>query len=425
MLILCMNYLKMRGLQVYTIFKGYRELKLKYTTAGTALSLFLFSPLATAELLDGKGIDFAGGKLSPKLTVKEFHDDNLTSAPSGEVDSFGTLVQPNLTYELKNNKHRYTLDYLFSAATHYSSHNDDYVDQTVSADYEFTPTSKITLGVDTEYYRGHDPRGTGGAEGTGVVQNSFDRYHHYQVDANGAYGAKSSKAQFEVDMGHIAKDYDNNASATTVRNREDLYATSRLYYRVMPKTQMVLEARVKEFHYDQDAVGTASLDSTDTRVLVGVKWDKTYKTTGTAQVGYVQKNFDSTSRVDGQDFTWEVGVEWKPRTYSTFNLNTSRDFSETAGAGNFTSTDKITAGWKHDWSKQLSTNLNMDYSEASFDQDTTGRSDESLNVTASVDYEMRRWLKFGAGYTYSERDSTLNSFDFERNQVEAFATVTF
>jgi len=400
-------------------------LNIKYTAIGVATTLCLLSPIANAELLDGEGFDFAGGKLSPKFTVKEFFDDNLTSAQTNEIDSFGTLVEPQLTYELKNKKNLITLDYLFSAATHYSSHNDDYVDQTVSADYEFTPTSKIKLGLDTEYYRGHDPRGTGGAEGTGVVQNSFDRYHHYQVDANGSYGAESSKAQFEIDMGHIAKTYDNNASATAVRDREDTYASSRLYYRVMPKTQMVVEGRVAEYHYDIDATGTASLDSTTTRALVGVKWDTTYKTTGTAQIGYIQKNFDSTARVDGQDFTWELGVEYKPRSYSTFNLDTSRDFSETSGAGNFTSTDTVSLSWKHDWSEKISTNLNMSYSEDSFDQDTTGRSDEKLNVGASVDYEIRRWLKLGAGYTYDERDSTINSFDYERNQVEAFATVTF
>jgi len=385
----------------------------------------MLSQISAAELLEGKGIEFAGGKLSPKLTVKQFHDDNLTSANGSEIASFGTLVQPHLTYELKNNKNRYTLDYLVAAATHYSSHNDDYVDQTVSADYEYTPTSKLKMGIETEYYRGHDPRGTGGAEGTGVVQNSFDRYHHYKIDASASYGAKSSKGQFEIDAGHIAKDYDNNFSATRVRDREDLYGSTRLFYRVMPKTQMVLEARVAEYHYDIDAANTASLDSTTSRALVGVKWDKTFKTTGTAQIGYIQKNFDDTARVDGQDLTWEVGVEWKPKSYSTFNLNTSRDFSETSGAGNFTSTDSITASWKHEWSKKISTNIDMSYSEDSFDQDTTGRSDENLRFGASVDYKFRRWLDFGTGYSYSERDSTLNSFDYKRNQVEAFATVIF
>ncbi len=388
--------------------------------------VLILSQTSAAELLDGQGIDFAGGKLSPEFTVNESHNDNLTSAgSSGEIGTFITTVTPHLTYELKNNKNRYTLDYLVEAATHEASHNDDYIDQTVTGGYEYTPTSKITAGLDFEYYKGHDQRGTGAAEGTGAVQSTFDRYHHYKIDANASYGAESAKGRFEVDIGHIEKDYENNAASTDVRNREDHYGSARLYYRVMPKTRALLEGRVAEYKYDQDAVGTASLDSTVSRVLLGAVWDSTFKTTGNASIGYIQKNFDASSRVDGQDMTWEVGVEWKPRTYSTFNFDTSRDFSETNGAGNFTSTDSITVSYTHEWTSKISTLFSMNYSEDSFDQDTTGRSDEKLNIGASIDFEPRRWLKLGAGYTYDQRDSTLNSFDYKTNILEAFATLVF
>lgn len=392
---------------------------------GLAISILVSSQGIKAELLDGQGIDFAGGKLSPELTVKELHDDNLTSQAGGEIQTFITVVQPHLTYELKNNKNRFTADYLFEAGTHYSSHTDDYIDQTVSGGYEYTPTSKITTGIDYEYYIGHDPRGTGAAEGTGAVQQGFDRYRHHKIDANASYGAESAKGRFEIDLGHIEKDYFNNRATTAVRDREDHYGSARLFYRVMPKTRLLLEGRVTEYKYERDAAGTASLDSTTSRGLVGVTWDTTFKTTGTAQIGYIEKNFDADSRKDGGDLTWEVGVEWKPKTYATFTLNTSRDFTETNGAGNFTSTDKISVGYTHNWSERISTQLSLDYSEDSFDQDTTGRSDDKLNIGASVDYEMRRWLKLGAGYTYDERDSTINSFDYIRNKVEAFATVVF
>jgi polysaccharide biosynthesis protein VpsM len=399
-------------------------LNIRYTY-GLAISLLILSQTSSAELLDGQGIDFAGGKLSPELTVKESHDDNLTNQAGGEIDTFVTTVTPHLTYELKNNKNRFTADYLLEAATHNSSHNDDYIDQTVSGGYEYTPTSKISAGLDVEYYKGHDPRGTGAAEGTGAVQQGFDRYHHYKIEANAAYGAESAKGRFEIDAGHIEKDYENNRATTAVRDREDHYGSARLFYRVMPKTRLLLEGRVTEYKYDRDAAGTASLDSTTSRGLLGVTWDTTFKTTGTAQIGYIRKDFDANSRKDGEDLTWEVGVEWKPKSYSTFNLNTSRDFTETNGAGNFTSTDAISFSYNHEWSKRISTSLSIDYSEDSFDQDTTGRSDDKFKFAASVDYEMRRWLSLGAGYTYDERDSTINSFDYKRNIVEGFATVTF
>jgi polysaccharide biosynthesis protein VpsM len=385
----------------------------------------MYSQISAAELLDGQGIDFAGGKLSPEFTVKEFHDDNLTNAAAGEIDTFGTYVAPHLTYELKNNKNRYTVDYLFEAATHYSSHNDDYIDQTIQAGYEYTPTSKISTGIDFEFFNGHDDRGTGAAEGTGAVQASFDRYEHYKIDGYAAYGAESSKGQFEADIGHIEKDYKNNIATTAVRDREDHYGSARLYYRVMPKTKMVVEGRVTEYKYESDAPGAASLDSTTSRALVGVKWESTYKTTGTAQIGYIQKNFDAGTRADGEDLTWELGVEWKPKSYITFNLDTGRDFEETNGAGNFTTKDSIDLSYAHEWSSRISTLLTMNYTENSFDQDTTGRSDDLFKIDASVDYELRRWLSLGVGYTYDERDSTISSFDYERNLVEAHATVTF
>ncbi len=394
-------------------------------TYGLAVFLLIFSQFSAAELLDGQGIDFAGGKLSPELTVKESHDDNLTNQAGGEIDTFVTTVTPHLTYELKNNKNLYTLDYLVSAATHASSHNDDYIDQTVSGGYEYTPTSKISAGLDFEYFKGHDPRGTGAAEGTGAVQQGFDRYHHYKIEANAAYGAESAKGRFEADIGHIEKDYENNRATTAVRDREDHYGSARLYYRVMPKTRLLFEGRVTEYKYDRDAAGTASLDSTTSRGLLGVVWDTTFKTTGNASIGYIQKNFDASTRKDGEDLTWEVGVEWKPKTYSTFTLDTSRDFSETNGAGNFTKSDSISVGYSHEWSSKISTLVSVDYTENSFDQDTTGRSDDLFKFGASIDYEMRRWLSLGAGYTYDERDSTINSFDYKRNQVEAFATVIF
>ncbi|MFT5397157.1 MAG: hypothetical protein ACI85N_002375, partial [Gammaproteobacteria bacterium] len=99
--------------------------------------------------------------------------------------------------------------------------------------------------------------------------------------------------------------------------------------------------------------------------------------------------------------------------------------TESSGAGDFTQNDAIDASWKHEWSSKLSTNLKMNYGENTFDQDTTGRSDDIFGAGASVDYKIRRWLDLGAGYSYEERDSTLAAFDYKRNKVEAFVTVKF
>ncbi len=391
------------------------------------ISIGLLLPsIASAELLDGQGIDVGdGARLSPSFTLKPFHNDNLTSAASGEIESFGTVAESNLVYEKESNTKRMFADYLISAAAHESSSADDYVDQRFGLGFELFPSSRYYLGIQGEFFDTHDPRGSGAAEGTGAVQANPDEWHHVKLESNFAYGADTAKGRAELDVGYIAKDYDNNRATTAVRDREDTYGSARFYYRVMPKTSLVLEGRVLEVNYDTQAATTTSIDSTTSRILAGVTWESTYKTTGTAQVGYIQKNFDTPARADGDDITWELGIEWRPRSYSTVSLSTARDFQETNGTGNFTKNDSVTASWVHDWLPRLSTLVIFTYAENSFDQAITPRSDDLMTAGVSVNYDIRRWLALGAGYTYDERDSTVSTFDYETNKFEAFATVTF
>jgi len=399
---------------------------LKIKISGALLTCLLLSNYASAAegLLGIQGMRIGAGGLYPDITITPFHDDNLTVAPSNEISTFGLLVEPHLAYELRGHKNRYFMDYLLSAATHEDSHSDDYIDNRFQLGYEYTPTKRIFLGIHGEYLDTRDPRGTGASEGSGVVQENPDEWHHYLVEGNVGYGGKRAKGRAELDLGYTNKSYDNNRTTTFVRDREDTYANARLYYRIMPKTSLVLEGRITDFSYDRAAVGVASLDSTTTKILFGVTWKSTFKTTGTAQIGYTEKDFDSSRRTDGDALAWEVGIEWRPKSFSIFNLNTSRDFDETNGAGNFIERDSIDASWSHQWHKlspRLSTLVNIGYSQDNFDQVT--REDEYLNFGVSVNYKMRRWLQLGAGYRYDERDSSSSAFDYDRNLLELFATV--
>lgn len=377
-------------------------------------------------LLGIQGVDVGAGKFYSDITVNTFFDDNVTVAPTNEISTFGLLVIPHLKYELKNNKNRFLMDYALLAATYEGSNEDDYIDNRFQLGYEYTPTKRISTGIRGEYFDTRDSRGTGGAEGTAVVSANPDEWHHYLVEGNLAYGSRESTGRAELDLGLVNKTYDTNRATTFVRDREDIYANARLYYRIMPKTSLVLEGRTRYYDYDRDAAGVASLDSHTNSALLGVTWKSTYKTTGTALIGYSKKKFDSDSRADGDDLTWELGVQWKPKSFSTFNLSTSRSFGETNGAGNYISTDAIDASWNHRWHKlspKFSTLVEIGYSEDSFDEAIAERSDDYLNLGLSANYKMRRWLDLGAGYRYSERDSSFTIFDYDRNRFELSANI--
>ncbi|MEM7027416.1 MAG: outer membrane beta-barrel protein [Pseudomonadota bacterium] len=391
----------------------------------TLAFLLLSSSVQSAELLEPEGIKSAEGRIFPEFTLEEFYNDNLINAASNEIDTFGTFVQPKIGFEFEGSTGFLFGEYEISAAAHEASSQDDYVDQSAQLGFQYSPTSRISLGLSGEYLDTHDARGTGAAEGTGAVQTNPDEWRHLKFDGNFSYGAESAKGRFELDAGFINKDYENNRSTTAVRDREDTYGSGRFYYRLMPKTSLLLEGRAINFNYDTDSVGSASLDSTTSRVLFGVTWEGTYKTTGTAQIGYIRKDFDADARSTGEDISWEFGVEWQPRTYSTVTLNTSRDFNETNGTGNFIITDSIDLGWSHNWTDRIRTTLSFRYAEDSFDQDTTGREDEKLAFGANIIYELRNWVEIGAGYDYDERESNDNTFDYEKNIANIFATIAF
>lgn len=402
---------------------------MKITTTGALLScLILSNSVSAAEgLLGAQKMKIGSGYLYPDLTLTTVHDDNITRSAFNEQESFGLLVSPHLAYEIKNNKNRYFLDTRLTSMTYEGSGVDDYVDTRFQLGYEYTPTKRIFAGIHGEYFKTHDDRGSGQSEGLGNLVTTPDKWHHYLVEGNGVYGGKKAKGRGELDIGYVSKEYDNHRFRTFVRDRDDAYANGRFYYRIMPKTSLVLEGRTTNYDYDQHAVGDPSLDSRTSRILVGATWESTFKTTGTAAIGYIDKDFNSDRRKDGDDFTWEVGVEWRPKSYSIFNFNTSRDFQETNGAGNFIKHDTIGADWSHQWHKvspRLSSLVSVSYSEDTFDQLASGREDDYLLVGVAVNYQMRRWLEISGGYTYDERDSTSDLLDYDRNFFELSLNVS-
>jgi len=404
------------------------DINISGKTSGVLLACVLLSNSVIAEegLLGIQGKNIGPGSIYPDLTLKTVHDDNITRSAFNEIESFGLLVSPHLNYEIKNNKKRFYIDSMLESMTYEGSGQDDYLDTRLQTGYEYTPTRRTFVGIQGEYFKSHDDRGTGQSEGVGNLVTTPDKWHHYMIEGNGRYGTEKSKGRGELDLGYISKEYDNHRSRTFVRDRDDTYANARFYYRLMPKTSLLIEGRFTDFNYDQDATGIPSLDSDLYRILAGVTWKSTFKTTGTATIGYIQKDFDSGSRDDDGDFTWEVGVEWRPRTYSIFTLNTSRDYLETNGFGDFIKEDSVDAGWTHQWHKvspRLSSSVDFRYAEDTYPDTGTGREDDYWNVGVAVNYKMRRWLDISGGYTYDERDSNINLLDYDRNFFELSVNV--
>ena len=316
------------------------------------------------------------------------------------------------------------LDFLLDAGYFEASTKDNYLDHRWRANFDYNPTSRVFASAFTEYLSSHDGRGKGRAEGgTGITQASQDEWHQWGIGGKFDYGAPTARGRLEFETGYLNKRYDTNRAFTFSRDRDDYYGAARFFYRIRPKTSLVFEGRTTAFDYTTDAAGVPSLDGIDTVLLTGVTWQATYKTTGFAKIGYNFRTFASDQRDTQSGLDWDVGVDWKPRSYSTVRLETSKSITETNGTGDAINSSNILLSWEHQWQDRFSTRLNFGYQNSTFEPAT--REDNTYLMGASANYAFRRWLSLGAGFRHQTSDSTDKKFGFDQNVLEMTLGLTF
>ena len=376
--------------------------------------------LKTDDKVDLMGLNYGPGKIHPGLKLIVGYDDNLTLESSNEISTFTTNVSPHVAYVVSDATRKFVFEYLLDAKFHEGSSIDDFLDNRIRASIDYTPTRRIFTGFHAEYLDSHDGRGTGRAEaGTGVTQASLDEWHQWGIGGLFAYGTTGAKGRIEAEAGFKSKEYDTNRLFTFTRDRDDAYGAARFFYRFRPKTRALIEGRVEDTAYARTQAGIATLDSMTTRYLVGLTWTATYKTTGFLKVGLIDKDFDSDLRDDSLGPTWEVGVDWKPRTYSVVHFETAQNLAETDGTGDAVDSTRMLLSWVHAWKTRFKTNVSLFYENSTFDPND--REDDFLQFRLGAIYNFRRWLNFEAGYRFENLDSNDNFFDYDHNVIEITA----
>src|SRR5690606_21723906 len=120
---------------------------------------------------------------------------------------------------------------------------------------------------------------------------------------------------------------------------------------------------------------------------VGIGWAATAKTQGTLKVGYGIKDFDDQDRRKTEGGSWELGLQYLPLTYSTFNLTALKRFDESTGVGNAQETTSYGLNWVHEWSDDLSSTIGVNHSDN--DYTNSLRDDEIQSYGARLDYAVQ------------------------------------
>lgn len=347
-----------------------------------------------------------GVLLYPSVKLSAGRDDNVRAAETGALSATVTTLAPNLRLETQQRNSTYALIY-DGAYTRYSGLN---TDNTNNHDLKLTGAHEFSVRSRLNWSLGFQDRFDARADAA-VPSTEPDNWRGSNLNSLYTFGAKGAQGRIEAELNLSRKRYQNNLATTVGSDLDTRQLAGRYFWRVMPSTYLVAEARAAVNDY---RVGTAN-NNTDTRLLLGVTWEATAKTTGSFKLGQQRKDFDQVGKGDVSKSTYEASVTWSPLTYSVFTLTASRAAEDALSNGDYNQSRNLGLNWAHRWNSSLSSRVALTDAQANYFN--SPRRDDTISASLGLSYDLSRRHSLGLDLVRTERDSTLSPNSYKRNTV--------
>ena len=378
---------------------------------------------------DGAGIPTPPGAVRmgplavyPEVRYELMRNDNvLLQAPNSGLVRSDTIqvLSPKVRAEAKQGANTFGAGIGGVFGRYSDLSGDNYNNNNAFASVDLNPDTRVRLRLRADHVDAHDPRGST----NDPLTPKPNRYRQQTLGGIFGYGAEGAQGRFELDLGTMGKRYYNNAvSGVQGNNRDDNIVGGTFYWRVAPKTSLLAQVRRTGIDFKDD---TTTLDSTQMQYFAGVTWEATAATTGIVKVGTVKKDFKDGTRSDVSTPSWDAQIQWTPLTYSKWDFILSRNWRETTpGFGDTVLATSSTVRWTHNWTSQFSTLATGSYGADDYKGLAAARNDKLPSLGLRGTYQMRRWLDLGADYSWSRRDSNIDSADYRKNVFMLFVNAT-
>lgn len=354
--------------------------------------------------------------VTPTLDTDLGYTDNLYRSSGDKVSTWKSLVTPRIQAWLENGLNTYSLTYEGDDYRYFSSHDDDFYDQTVNLDIHQEFNARNRFNAFAEYYDGHEERGTGVAELAASLLDGPVELKRKTLGGDYIFGAVTTRGRLQLNAKTEDIVYQNFRQRTQYRDYDKGSFGGTFFWAISPRTDILADLRYEDVAYAKVDPGVASgtRDAEQWSYFLGAEWDATAKISGSIRLGIYDREYDSALREDDDGFSWEVDVTYSPRTYSSLNLESRRYTQETNGLGDAVDTNETSLTWEHDWASRSRTTVGAYVGT----DDYTGseREDDRWGVDLSYTYALRRWIDLGIGYRYEDRESDITIFDYNRNE---------
>ena len=366
------------------------------------------------EVASSIGFTAAGMQVIPTVGLSIGYDDNVTLAHDFEISSMFYLISPAIRIELPSDHSVLSLIGAMEIVRYQDSPIDDLDYWYLRGEWVWDISTRQDINLFAQYSDGADKRGEGRRQGnTGLIPFERDKWNRWDYGGVWDYGALGARGRLTLMAGASDLTYNNNQGdgdivGTRALDRDWQFFGGTLYWRVAPKTSLLLDYLYTDINYK---LATDS-DSTEESWMVGVTWDATARTSGTLQYGNLTKDFDDPTKNDYDGPTWVASVSWRPRTYSVFTLTGTRNTQEPDGRGDYVLRQDVSLAWLHDWATRFGTIVDVGF--GTDDYRPTDRKDDLFYWSVAARYNFNQHFRLGASIAGYDRSSEVREFDYNQ-----------
>jgi len=344
----------------------------------------------------------------PGIDLQAGYNDNLHLTNANVISSSLSVISPYVKLEAKVGASVYDIQYRSDFLRYYDSPADSYASHLLQGNARIVFDARNDMRLRIEERLSSDPRGSTDRP----LSASPDSWRQATLYAMYGHGATGAPGRLEFDGSYLERRYTNNRDETAGSDKNVIDAGATFFWRIAPKTRVFVQARRALIDYPQP-VTTQS--STETRYFVGAQWEATVQTTGYAKFGLMEKNFKGGGLASQSEPSWDLGVRWSPLSYSVVDVSLLKTYVESTGVGDAVVSTRSSVGWTHAWNSRLNHNLYWMKSNDDYIESFPTRKDDTNTLGLKFNYQFQRWLRLGAEFAHTERDSSDAQYLYRRN----------
>ncbi len=409
-------------------------------------TIILFTAVSLCSAADSSSsgvFGFGQGYFHPLLSVKTEYSDNYKSTADNEISDWKTTISPGLFIAIPATSKK-----AFSITSSNAAPGGKGVSSFQDADFKGFQGS---LMYNADIVRSHDHQDedetkhraqgllqyafAGGLtlEASDVYIESSEDYAETSGDVLEKFNSNlvsliafyeySPKLKVRVGYSNFTLEY-TSGTDVDYKERTDDQISTYLIYRVLPKTELFVQYDHVDVNYDIDVLA----DATDQHIFAGVKFDSNARISGHAKLGYGKYEADIAQNDTFKDFIGDASLKYGFGDRSSVTLSAKQivNVTDDKDYENILHSE-IGLALAHKLSHKIGATLSIAYKEEEYrvDNKLSGREDEDIVTGVKLDYTMNDWLKLGANYSYTDRDSNDDSNDYQENSLMFTAKAAF